>query len=64
MSDLFLPRREVAKALGGVHLETVKRWEREGKLPPPVRISRKTVGHLQSTLDGFIARIAASAGQA
>lgn len=54
MNDSFLTRRHVAQALGGVHIETVKRWEREGRLPPPVRISRKTVGHLRSTVDRFL----------
>ncbi|HEV6968108.1 hypothetical protein [Roseateles sp.] len=55
MNDAFLLRRDVAKALGDVHIETVKRWEREGRLPPPVRLSRKTVGHLQSTVERFLA---------
>lgn len=59
MNDEFLIRRRVANVLGGVHVETVKRWEREGRLPPPIRLSRKTVGHLRSTVDRFLA----SAGQ-
>lgn len=52
-SDTFVPRAEVARRLC-VHPETLKRWEREGRFPKPVRISRKTVGHLSSTVERFL----------
>lgn len=58
-TDAFVPRAQVAQLLG-VHLETLKRYEREGRFPPPVRITRKNVGHLRSTVDRYLAGLSSS----
>ena len=38
----LISRQQIALDLG-IHLETVKRMESEGRLPPPLRISRKLI---------------------
>ncbi|MBI5270644.1 MAG: hypothetical protein HY856_13315 [Burkholderiales bacterium] len=49
--DRFIMRDELAKALGGVCSETMRRWLKAKKLPPPdVALSRKTKGWRLSTL--------------
>lgn len=49
--DRLIMRDELAKALGDVCSETMRRWLKAKKLPPPdVALSRKTKGWRLSTL--------------
>jgi hypothetical protein len=49
--DRIVWRSEICKLAGGVTSETVRRWMKSGKLPPPdVALSLKTKGWKLSTL--------------
>ncbi len=49
--DRIVWRSEICKLAGGVTSETVRRWMKSGKLPPPdVSLSLKTKGWKLSTL--------------
>lgn len=57
--------RAVCSMLAGVHEDTLAAWVKAGKLPPPIRLSNRTVGWRRSTVEKFIAdaeRGAESAG--
>jgi|HubBroStandDraft_2_1064218.scaffolds.fasta_scaffold276036_1 predicted DNA-binding transcriptional regulator AlpA len=54
----LLTRGDVAELLS-VHTETVKRLEREKKLPPPLRITSKTIRHQRSSIEKFLKEAAA-----
>jgi predicted DNA-binding transcriptional regulator AlpA len=49
----YLSRNDLA-ALLDVHLETIKRLEREGKLPAPVRITSKLVRYDKAVIEKFL----------
>jgi predicted DNA-binding transcriptional regulator AlpA len=54
--DPVIPRRQAREQfLGGISDVTLWRWERAGKLPPPIRISRNVQGWRKSTLEQFLA---------
>lgn len=54
--DPVIPRRQAREQfLGGISDVTLWRWERAGKLPPPIRISRSVQGWRKSTLEKFLA---------
>jgi predicted DNA-binding transcriptional regulator AlpA len=46
--DVVLQRKEMARLAGGVSIPTIKRWEREGLCPPPVRIGPRLAGQWRS----------------
>ena len=49
--DRLILRSELRAMLGDVSGETLRRWARDGKLPPPdVMLSRRTQGWRLSTL--------------
>lgn len=49
--DPIILRRDLAALLGGLSGETMRRWMRDGKLPPPdVDLSLRTRGWKRSTL--------------
>jgi predicted DNA-binding transcriptional regulator AlpA len=54
----LLTRGDVAELLG-VHTETVKRLERERKLPQPLRITNKTIRHQRAAIEKFLKEAAA-----
>lgn len=54
--DPVIPRRQAREQFfGGISDVTLWRWERAGKLPPPIRISRSVQGWRKSTLEKFLA---------
>lgn len=42
--DVIIRRPEQARLAGGVSVDTIKRWEREGICPRPVRIGPRFTG--------------------
>lgn len=52
--DTFVTRAQAAVLLGGISVDTVKRWEKVGRLPSPTRLSRKVVGWRRSQLDAAL----------
>lgn len=52
MDYRLVGRADVASACG-VAKETVDRWVREGRFPPPKRITRKKVGWEPAVLDDW-----------
>ena len=51
VADPIILRRDLAELLGGLSSETMRRWMRDGKLPPPdVDLSMRTRGWRRSTL--------------
>lgn len=50
-ADRVIWRKQLQELMGGVTSETIRRWLKSGRLPPPdVAMSRKTVGWRISTL--------------
>ena len=49
----YLTRSDLAVLLD-VHLETIKRLEREGKLPAPIRITSKLVRFDKAVVEKFL----------
>ena len=49
--DPFLRRNEAAAFFGGLHVNTIDRWVKTGRLPPPIRLSPGVVGWRRSTLE-------------
>src|SRR6516162_6241311 len=49
----YLTRSDLA-ALLEVHFETIKRWEREGKLPRPSRFGPKVLRYDKRTIEKFL----------
>jgi predicted DNA-binding transcriptional regulator AlpA len=55
MNDPLILRKDARKLyFADVHRSTLVRWEREGKLPPPIRISARVQGWRRSTLERFL----------
>jgi predicted DNA-binding transcriptional regulator AlpA len=46
--DVLIRRAEQARLAGDVSIDTIKRWEREGICPPPVRIGPRFSGQWRS----------------
>jgi len=55
--DYRLVGRAAVAAACGVAKETVDRWVREGRFPPPKRITRKKVGWEPAVLDEWFANL-------
>jgi predicted DNA-binding transcriptional regulator AlpA len=49
----YITRQELAAALN-LHLESIKRLERTGKLPQPIRITPKIVRYERSVIEQFL----------
>ena len=61
--DPIIPRGAAREMLGGINRETMRDWEKSGRLPPPIYLSSRVVGWRRSTLEAFIAECSAeSAG--
>ena len=58
-NDALVPRAQAALE-NGVSTKTIRRWEQEGQLPPPVRISSHAY-HSRKSLNAWIARKVAEA---
>lgn len=56
MEDDPIITRAQARPLyfGGVNRTTLQRWEKAGKVPPPIRISQRVVGWRRSTLEAWL----------
>ena len=54
--DVIIRRPEQARMAGNVSIQTVKRWEREGICPPPVRIGPRLSGQWRSVWLGWLSR--------
>lgn len=53
--DPVITRKQARETyFGGIGRETLWRWERDGKVPPPIRISRRVVGWRRSTLEALL----------
>lgn len=52
--DPFLTRTQVRALLGGVARNTLRNWEANGKLPPPVRLSERVIGWRRSTIEALL----------
>ena len=50
--DPLIKRKVLATELGQ-SLTTIWRWTRDGYLPPPVRLGKKTVGWPRSVIDAW-----------
>jgi predicted DNA-binding transcriptional regulator AlpA len=56
IDDPFITRPQARREyFGGVHRCTILRWEKSGKLPPPIRLTAKTVGWRRSVLERVLA---------
>lgn len=52
--DPVLSLATVCSLLAGVHEDTLFSWVRAGTLPPPIKLSSKTVGWRRSVIERFI----------
>ena len=39
---------------GGIDRSTLAKWEKAGKVPPPIHVSKRVVGWRRSTLEAWI----------
>lgn len=62
MDFRLVDRNTVAKACG-VSRETLERWIKDGKIPPPKVISRKKVGWLPAELEEWFGNLPTICGQ-
>ena len=46
--DVLLRRPEMARLAGNVSVDTIKRWERVGICPPPVRVGPRLAAQWRS----------------
>lgn len=54
--DPLITRKQArAQFFAGVSRSTICRWEKEGKLPPPIRVSTRVQGWRRSTLERLLA---------
>lgn len=54
-TDPIVPREQARRDyLMGVHRMTVFRWIKSGRLPAPIRITKKTTGWRRSVLEAFV----------
>jgi len=59
-ADPLITRAQARKLyFGGINRVTLYRWEKEGKVPPPIRVSEGVVGWRRSTLEALIKERAA-----
>ena len=49
----FIDRPELASLLG-VHIETVKRMEKDGRLPKPLKFGPKIALHDRAVIEGWV----------
>lgn len=57
-NDPLILRKDARKLyFAGIHRSTLVRWEKEGKLPPPIRVSARVQGWRRSTLERFLAEL-------
>lgn len=54
--ETLLTRKQVADYFG-VHVQTIWRWVREGRFPPPIHISDKAVRWRVSDIDAFVKKL-------
>ena len=60
--DVILRRPEMARLAGNVSVDTIKRWERVGICPSPVRVGPRLAGQWRSVwLDWLASRNTARA---
>lgn len=56
-TDPFITRTQARKIyFGGVDRKTLWVWEKRGKVPPAIRLSRSVQGWRKSTLEAFITK--------
>lgn len=53
--DEIIRRPIMARLAGNVSVDTIKRWEREGICPPPVRIGPRLAGQWRSVWMAWLA---------
>ena len=61
--DRVLGVATVCEMLANVHEDTLAAWVKAGTLPPPIKLSERTVGWRRSVIDQFIAERAAESGR-
>lgn len=53
-NDPLIPRTEARLMLGGIARGTMTRWEKEGRLPAPIRLSPRVIGWRRSTIEAVL----------
>lgn len=59
----YLNQAEVAKMLGNVTANTIRRWRKQGKIPQPIQLSYKTLVWERNELQNYIATRSLSSDQ-
>lgn len=54
--DVLLRRPEMARLAGNVSVDTIKRWERVGICPPPVRVGPRLAAQWRSVWLDWLSR--------
>jgi predicted DNA-binding transcriptional regulator AlpA len=55
----LLSTKQVAKMMGDIHIKTVHRWVREGRLPKPIKLADNRDAFVEDEIvDNIKARIA------
>ena len=52
--DPLLTRTQVRALFGNIARNTLRNWEMNGKLPPPVRLSTRVIGWRKSTIEAVL----------
>lgn len=60
---IYLNQSEVAKMLGNVSINTIRRWRKEGKIPKPIQLSYKTLVWEKNELQKYISTRSILSGQ-
>jgi predicted DNA-binding transcriptional regulator AlpA len=58
-NDPLILRPQARALLGGISRSTMRGWEANGRLPPPVRLSARVIGWRRSTIEGLLEKGAA-----
>lgn len=53
-NDPLVTRTEARAMLGGIARGTMQRWEKEGRLPEPIRLSPRVIGWRRSTIEAVL----------
>jgi len=61
-TDPLIPRKDARALLGGIAKGTMQNWEKEGRLPPPIRLSARVIGWRKSVLEAVLERAAVEGG--